>query len=201
VYDRVMDSMADVSVYILAGGKSTRMGADKALVLLNGRTLLARMLEAAHSLTSNVGIVGDPAKYKAFAPVVEDIFPGCGPLGGIHAALRFSSTELNVILAVDTPFVSLALLQFLVTRARTSPEALVTVAQANGGYQPLFAVYRREFATSAEQALRAGRHKIDACFEPAYTQIIGEAELESAGFSANIFRNLNTPEELVRAQE
>src|SRR5215831_12086854 len=121
-----MDSIPDVSAYILAGGKSTRMGADKAFVLLNGRTLLARMLEAARSLTPSARIVGDPAKYKAFAPVVEDIFPGCGPLGGIHAALRSSTTDLNLILAVDTPFVSLALLQFLVTHSRSAPEALVT---------------------------------------------------------------------------
>src|SRR5215831_13082415 len=169
-----MDAIPDVSAYILAGGKSTRMGADKAFVLLNGRTLLARMLEAARSLTPNVHIVGDPAKYSEFAPVVEDVFPGCGPLGGIHAALRSSTTELNVILAVDTPFVSLALLQFLLKRARTSAETLVTVAQANGGYQPLCAVYRREFASTAEQALRAGRHKIDALFDPASTQAIGE---------------------------
>ena len=83
-----MDSVAEVSAFILAGGKSTRMGADKAFVLLKGRTLLARMLEAARSLTSHVRIVGDPAKYGAFAPVVHDIFPACGPLGGIHAALR-----------------------------------------------------------------------------------------------------------------
>jgi molybdopterin-guanine dinucleotide biosynthesis protein A len=200
-YDRAMDLASDVCVYILAGGKSTRMGADKAFVLLNGRTLLARMLEAARSLTSNVRIVGDPAKYKAFAPVVEDIFQGCGPLGGIHAALHSSTTELNVILAVDTPFVSLALLQFMLSRARNSPEALVTVAQANGGYQPLCAVYRREFANPAEQALRAGRHKIGDLFDVASTQVIGEEELGAAGFSPLIFRNLNTPAELAGAHE
>jgi len=196
-----MDLVPDVSAFILTGGKSTRMGSDKAFLQLNGRTLLARMLEAARSLTSNVRIVGDRSKYEAFAAVVEDIFPGCGPLGGIHSGLRSSTTDINVILAVDTPFVSLALLQFLVSRARSSPGSLVTVAQANGGLQPLCAVYRREFAHAAEDALRAGRHKIDTLFDPATTQVIGQEELESAGFSANIFRNLNTPEELDRAQE
>jgi len=175
-----MDLASDVCVYILAGGRSTRMGADKAFALLNGRTLLARMLEAARSLTSNVRIVGDPAKYKAFAPVVEDIFQGCGPLGGIHAALQSSTTDLNVILAVDTPFVSLALLQFMLSRARNSPEALVTVAQANGGYQPLCAVYRRQFLNAAEQALCSGHHKIGQRFDPASTRVNGEEELSAA---------------------
>ena len=201
LYDRPMDSILDVSAFILAGGKSMRMGSDKAFVLLNGRTLLAVMLEAARSLTSNVRIVGDRAKYGPFAPVIEDIFPDCGPLGGIHTALRTATTDLNMILAVDTPFVSLALLQFLVTRARNSPDAIVTVAQANGGFQPLCAVYRRQFAEAAEQALRGGRHKIDALFDPASTQVVGEGQLESAGFSPNIFRNLNTPDDLVRAQK
>ena len=196
-----MGPTPEISAFILAGGSSTRMGSDKAFALLNGRTLLARMLEAARSLTSNVHIVGDPAKYGPFAPVVEDIFRACGPLGGIHTALRSSVTDLNVILAVDTPFVSLALLQFLVTRARNVPAAIVTVAQANGGFQPLCAVYRRQFAEAAEQALRGGRHKIDVLFDSASTQVIGEDELGSAGFSPNIFRNLNTPDDLVRAQK
>ena len=201
LYHRAMESTLEVSAFILAGGNSTRMGSDKAFAPLNGRTLLARILATARSLTSNVHIIGNPAKYAPFAPVVEDIFPGCGPLGGIHAALVPSATDLNVILAVDTPFVSLALLQFLLTRARNRPEAIVTVARANGGLQPLCAVYRRQFAEAAEQALRAGRHKIDALFDPVSTQVIGESELESAGFSPNIFRNLNTPDDLVRAQK
>lgn len=187
---------ADISAFILAGGKSTRMGTDKAFLQLDGRTLLSRTLEVARSLTSNVHIVGDRDKFVPFAPVVEDLFPGCGPLGGIHAALRASQTELNVVLAVDNPFVSHALLQFLVTKATNSPSSGVTVPRADGGLQPLCAVYRRSFADAAEQALRAGRNKIDALFQQTDTQIIQEAELEHAGFSPRIFRNLNTPEEL-----
>ncbi|MGA2746525.1 MAG: molybdenum cofactor guanylyltransferase [Candidatus Sulfotelmatobacter sp.] len=196
-----MDSSSlDVTVFILAGGKSTRMGTDKAFVILDGRTLLARALDLARSVTSDVRIVGHAAKFAPFAPVVEDIFPGCGPLGGIHAALRISSTDLNAILAVDVPFVPPALLQYLIKRSRDAV-ATVTVAQSGGRLQPLCAVYRREFADVAEQALRTGRYKIDALFESAHTQVIAENELENAGFSSKIFRNLNTLEELERAGE
>jgi molybdopterin-guanine dinucleotide biosynthesis protein A len=191
----------DLSAFILAGGKSTRMGTDKAFVLLEGCTLLARMLELARKITTNVHIVGDPAKFAPFAPAIEDIFPGCGPLGGIHAALRSSPTDLNLILAVDLPFVSPALLQLFVTRAKNSPASVVTLAQANGGSQPLCAIYRRSFADVAEIALRAGRYKIDALFDHATTQIVREQELEAAGFAPRIFRNLNTPEELAEAHE
>jgi len=192
--------MEDLSASILAGGKSTRMGTDKAFVLLGGRTLLSRMLDLARQLTANVHIIGDPTKFAPFAPTIEDIFPGCGPLGGIHAALCSSRTDLNVILAVDVPFVSLALLDYITSRA-TSFDASVTVARAAGGFQPLCAVYRRSFADAAENALRAGHYKIDALFTPASTQVIEEAELETSGFSPRIFRNLNTPEELAEAHE
>lgn len=198
-YHRSMDALApDLSAFILAGGKSTRMGTDKAFVTLDGRTLLARSLDLVRSVTADVRIVGDAGKFGPFAPVVEDVFRDCGPLGGIHAALRASREDLNLILAVDLPFVSLALLQYLITRARSSPAA-VTVAQSGGGWQPLCAIYRREFADVAEAALRAGRCKIDALFDPSRTQVIGEDELEIVGFAPRIFRNLNTRSELEEA--
>ena len=176
------------------------MGTDKAFVLVEGRTLLARMLGVAQSVSAAVAIVGDPGKYAAFAPVVEDVFPGCGPLAGIHAALCSSKTELNVILAVDIPFVSPPLVSYVVSRA-SKAKAIVTVPRVARGLQPLCAVYRREFADSAEEALRAGRYKIDALFDQTRTQIIREEELESAGFSTSHFRNLNTPGEVNAANE
>ena len=191
----------DVAAFILAGGKSTRMGADKAFVILDGRTLLARALDVARSVTPDVRIVGDPAKFLPFAPVVEDVFRERGPLGGIHAALRASGAALNLILAVDVPFVTPGLLQYLIKQARNAASATVTVARANGGWQPLCAVYRRRFADAAEQSLRAGRYKIDTLFVAPWTLAIQEDELEAAGFSPKMFRNLNTREELEAVQK
>ena len=190
----------EVTAFILAGGKSTRMGADKAFVTLDGRTLLARALQQARSVTRDARIVGDPAKFEPFAPVVEDRFRDCGPLAGIHAALRASRVELNLILAVDVPFVTSTLLQYLIMRAETSPAATATVPRINGGWQPLCAVYRRQFADAAEKALRAGRYKIDALFAAVETLAIEEEELVSEGFFAKTFRNLNTREELEAAK-
>lgn len=196
MYHPPMEAARDVTAFILAGGKSTRMGRDKAFVAHNGRTLLARALDLARSLTANVRIVGSPEKFAAFAPVIEDIFPGCGPLGGIHAALQASATELNLMLAVDTPFLSPAFLQYLTRRAHDAPEAVVTLPVADGRRQPLCAIYRPEFAVPAEKALRSGRNRIDILFEEVPTRVIEAPELEAAGFSPTIFRNLNTPEDL-----
>jgi molybdenum cofactor guanylyltransferase len=189
----------EVTAFILAGGKSTRMGVDKAFVMLDGRTLLECALELARSVSRDVRIVGDSAKFASFAPVVEDRFRDCGPLAGIHAALRASPVELNLILAVDVPFVPPSLLRYMIMRARNSA-ATATVPRTNGGWQPLCAVYRRQFADAAEKALRARRYKIDALFATVEMQAIEEEELLSAGFSAKMFRNLNTREELEAAK-
>jgi len=202
VYHRGMegdDPGTGVAAFILAGGKSTRMGSDKAFAMLDGRTLLERALELAPSVTKDVRVVGGAEKFAGFAPVVEDVFRECGPLGGIHAALRASAAELNLMLAVDVPFVTAELLRYLVARARGS-DAIVTVPRA-GGWQPLCAVYRREFGDVAEQALRDGRYRINALFAEIRVQAVEDEELALAGFSAGMFRNLNTPDELEAARE
>src|SRR5258706_4459591 len=126
-----MDGSPDVTAFILAGGRSTRMGTDKAFVAYEGRTLLARALDLARSVTPNVRIVGSQEKFASFAPVVEDVFYDCGPLGGIHAALQTSETELNLMLAVDTPFVPSGFLQYLISQAERAPNAVV-VPSADG---------------------------------------------------------------------
>jgi molybdenum cofactor guanylyltransferase len=190
-----------LSAFVLAGGKSTRMGTDKAFVVLQGRKLLERALQLARSVTNRVSIVGDPAKFAGFGPVVQDIFPGCGPLGGIHAALRGSETDLNLILAVDVPFVSASLLRYLVRRAVESPTALITVPRTGRQWQPLCAIYRRKFQDPAEQSLRAGRYRIDALFDKKRTHVITGEELLAAGFSADLFTNVNTPQDLAAAVE
>ena len=176
------------------------MGRDKAFVTFDGHTLLARALDLARSVTADVRIVGSREKFARFAPIIEDVYPGRGPLGGIHAALRASPVELNFILAVDMPFVSLAFLQHLISEARTAPDASAVVPWSDSRWQPLCAVYRRKFADAAEEALRAGRNKIDSLFIAAEIKTIREEELERAGFPRSIFGNLNTLEELEEQQ-
>jgi len=176
------------------------MGADKIFLKLGGRTLLDRTLAIAKSVTHDVLIVGDQTKLAGLANVIEDLYPNCGPLGGIHAALTNSTAELNLMLAVDLPFLETRFLEYLLSAARRS-KAAVTVPRADGGFQPLCAVYRRRrFAELAERALHAGNNKIDQLFVPADTRVLEEDELKRAGFSAEMFRNVNTPEEWEQAK-
>ena len=175
------------------------MGADKIFLKLGGRTLLDRTLAIAKSVTHDVRIVGDQTKLAGLANVIEDLYPNCGPLGGIHAALTNSTAELNLMLAVDLPFLEPRFLEHLVSAARHS-QATVTVPRADGGLQPLCGVYRRRFADLAVRALRTGNNKIDQLFVPADTRVLEEDELKRAGFSAEMFRNVNTPEEWEQAK-
>jgi molybdopterin-guanine dinucleotide biosynthesis protein A len=188
-----------VTAFVLAGGKSSRMGSDKAFLWFGDETLLSRALKAAHAVAEEVRIVGDARKFAAFGPVVEDVYRDQGPLSGIHAALSSSATELNLMLAVDLPFVGAELLKYLFSRAKESG-AMVTVPRAGGGLQPLCAVYRRGFADAAEESLRDGKNKIDPLFERVVTCVIEEDELVRAGFSVEMFRNLNTLEEFEKAR-
>jgi len=185
--------------FVLAGGKSSRMGTDKALLELNGMSLLDRALRTMREVCADVTIVGDPATLAQPGKVIADRYPGCGPLGGIHAALYQSSADLNVVLAVDMPFVSSRLLRFLADIAAGS-EATVVVPRTLRGFQPLCAVYRTEFRTVAEKALRDGKYKIDALFGEGKARIVEPSELESAGFGERDFFNLNTPDDLQSAR-
>ena len=194
-----MDQNLSRAAFILTGGRSSRMGSDKAFLNFGAQTLVERALSIAATVCPQVAIVGDPAKFSRFGAAIEDVFRDAGPLAGIHAALLRTSAELNLMLAVDMPFVSPELLAFLLTTA-ASTDALVTVPRTGRGFQPLCAVYRTGFAKAAEQALRAGKNKIDAAFAGLATHVIEESELQHAGFSAQLFMNVNTPEDLRAAQ-
>jgi molybdopterin-guanine dinucleotide biosynthesis protein A len=191
--------MGERAAFVLAGGQSTRMGADKAFVEFEGRTLLAHALSLVKSISSEVRIVGSREKFAGLGEVVEDEFSQHGPLGGIHAALRASRSELNLMLAVDMPFVEIRFLEYLFEEAERNESAIVTIPRAAGAWQTLCAVYRKPFADLAEQALLEGKNKIDPLFRETTIQILDEPALTKHNFSLNMFRNVNTPEELEEA--
>ena len=186
--------MRSVAAFILAGGRSSRMGADKAFLELAGKPLLVRAANLAAEVVPDVKIVGDPRKFAAFGPVTEDLHRDCGPLGGIHAALAISEAEWNLILAVDLPFVPARFLKYLLARAELSG-ATVTVPSLGKYFQPLCAVYRKAFLWVADRALSKGKNKIDPLFSEVSLCAISEEDMAANGFEASIFRNLNTPEE------
>jgi molybdopterin-guanine dinucleotide biosynthesis protein A len=190
---------SQLAAFVLAGGKSSRMGRDKAALLLNGRTLLQHALATLREITSDVSILGSPQTYgDQGAPVIADIIPDCGPLGGIHAALTQTRSDFNLIIAVDTPFLSADFLKFLSARAMAS-RAIVTTPEIAGYTQPLCAVYSRQFLPIAGQALKSGNYKIVPLFPADGTLKIQDSEMAQFAFTPEMFDNLNTPEDMERA--
>ena len=186
--------MDGVTVFVLAGGHSSRMGSDKALLHFGGVTLLERSLQTGRAIAEKVYIAGPRQRYGQFAEAIEDIYPDCGPLGGIHAALSATETDLNLMLSVDMPLMTPGFLEWLVRQACASRQ-LIVVPNALGGLQPLCAVYRPPVRPAAEQALKRGDYKISHLFTAVSTRQISQEEIAAAGFSLEIFRNVNTSEE------
>jgi molybdopterin-guanine dinucleotide biosynthesis protein A len=190
--------MKKVAAFILAGGRSSRMGTDKVFLELAGKPLIARAVELAHEVADDVKIVGEPEKFAGYGAVVADVYRDRGPLGGIHAALTKSEAELNLMLPVDLPFIPARFLKYLLALAESS-NATVTVPSLAGYFQPLCAVYRKSFLIPAERALANGRNKIDQLFREVSLSTVSEQDMAASGFNSSIFRNLNTPEDWEQA--
>src|SRR5271166_4565266 len=156
---RYDDGVEGVSAFILAGGRSSRMGTDKALLQWNGENLLQNALSKAKEVSPAPMIVGSRARYSSYGDVIEDRFPDCGPLGGIHAALCATQTDLNLVLSVDMPLMTAGFLRWLVPLA-ASGEELAIVPEVQRRLQPLCAVYRRGAQCVIESALKRGDFKV-----------------------------------------
>lgn len=187
----------NLTVQIMAGGKSTRMGKDKAGVLLNGKTLLDRALERWMGFGKALQLSVGPEERRGLAPEgvesVVDIYPERGPLGGLHAGLRACGTELLLLVAVDSPFVTEELAEALVRISEHSPGDAY-VYSLDGRPEPLFGLYRKSCLPAAESLLETGENKMGLLLRRVDT-----VYLLGAG-KQRFFLNLNTPEELARAQ-
>ena len=167
------------------------MGSDKALLPFGDENLLQIALRKANAVSQKPVIVGDRERYSSYGEVIEDRFPGCGPLGGIHAALCATQADLNVVLSVDMPLMTADFLIWLARLAAAGRE-LAFVPEVEGRQQPLCAIYRRAAKCVIEQALKMGDFKIDHVFPLIPTRYIKQEELFEAGFLPDIFRNVNT---------
>ena len=183
--------------FVLAGGRSSRMGRDKALIEIQGIRLVDRAAEAVAAAAGSATLIGDPGKYGGLGyPVHPDIFTGCGPLAGIHAALGVSRSDWNLILACDMPEVEFAFLIQLLERAEQGGNDCLLPAGESGRPEPLCGVYHRRILPAVRRALEHGVRKV----------LDGLAEVQMEVFRVSgpgPFSNINTPEdwsEYTRAQ-
>jgi molybdenum cofactor guanylyltransferase len=196
---RPVSLMPRVSGVILAGGKSRRMGGSpKALLPFGGRPLIEHIAETLRTVLPDCLVVTNtPELYGSLdLPMVGDVFPEGGSLGGIYSGLRAVSGDAAVCVACDMPFLSSRLVAYLAGR---STEADVVVPDAGGELQTLHAVYSKACLPVMEQRLRAGQLKITGIFEDVRVIRVSVDDIERFADPDVAFMNLNTPEDLARA--
>src|SRR5207237_2347908 len=179
-----------VNGFILAGGKSRRMGRDKALLDWQGRPLLSHMVDLLRSATDDVQVVGrDP---------LPDRLPGRGPLSGIATALAITSSDANLIVAVDLPLLTKDFLTYLRLQIEHSSRPLF-VCKIESHF-PLCLGIRRVLLPEIERRLSSGDLSVHRFIEASDAQIVSDSQLRVAGFEPAMFRNINTPEDYLKCR-
>lgn len=198
-----MGELLSVEGFVLAGGQSSRMGRDKALVELAGKPLVAWALEVLRGAGFTARIAGARTELAAFAPVVPDEAVDAGPLSGVCSALSVTAAECCVFLPVDLPLIPAPLLRFLVQHGQIT-DAAVTVASLNGFAQTFPAVVRRDALPSLRAALDAGRLGVFEAFRSLDVRVLPVEFVhvsDERGWPAyRWYWNVNTPEDLGRAE-
>jgi molybdopterin-guanine dinucleotide biosynthesis protein A len=200
-----------LSVVILSGGRSERMGRPKAWLLLDGRPLVRRVAERLLPLASELIIcANDPLPYQALAEVVPvplrvapDLHPGAGPLAGLEAGLRTAAHDLALAVAVDMPFLNLRLLRHMLALAEDHDAVVPVVpglATNREDYEPLHAFYRRSCLPAIAAHLAQGHRRAVSFFPDVRVRGVRPAEIARFDPHFLSFFNVNTPADWERAQ-
>ena len=193
--------MHDFSIVLQAGGKSSRMGADKALVPFRGTILLGYILKQVRTLSDDLILISNrPADYARFGlPVFSDVYPDWGALGGLHAAIYHAPRDLCLVLACDMPFVNQAFLLHLLAES-AGYDAVIPRLGPDRLAEPFRAVYRKSCLAPIEAAIAAGRRRANSFFEEVSARFVDENEILSFDPDLRTFFNVNTPEDLEIAE-
>ncbi len=188
------------TVAIMAGGKSRRMGTDKAFVPLLGRPMIEHVLARVADLgqTETFIVTNTPAPYAYLGlPLYTDVIPGAGSLGGIYSALAHASTPHVIVIGCDLPLASAALMRYLLACAAEDDgpyDAVVPRFQKR--LQGLHALYNCSAQETIASQIAAQQYQIKAAFDLMHTRFVEEQEYAHLVPDGRAFRNINTPQDL-----
>ena len=188
-----------ITVAVQAGGRSSRMGRDKALIPLGGIPLIEHVLQRVEGLGEEVLITTNRPDDYAFVGkrMVEDPQPGAGALHGLLTALEAARGQRVLLVGCDMPFVSRSLLEHMLAIAT---DAEVVIPRRGEKLQPLHAIYAKSCAGPVSQALEAGEKRMISFFPRIQTRIVEQETLDRYDPEGLSFFNANTPEELAKAE-
>ncbi len=191
-----------LTVVIQAGGQSTRMGENKALKPFLGRPLIQRVVDRLAPIADELLVTTNEPADLAFLqlPLIPDLKPGRGALGGLYTALASAHQEVVAVVACDMPFASAPLITAS-TRILELEAADVVIARTPEGFEPMHAVYRRLTCLPAiEAAIQADQWRVISWFPTVKVRTLTEEELARYDPDRTAFLNLNTPEEFSEAE-
>jgi molybdopterin-guanine dinucleotide biosynthesis protein A len=186
---------------ILAGGQARRLGGrDKRALLVGGRPILEHQVSALRPVVARIVIVGGPPDpfIGIDLPIVQDLVPGAGALGGIYTTPAGARAERVLVLACDMPFVTTEFLGFLATAGR---EADVTLPRDAHGLHPLCAAWSAAAAPAVGELVRSGVRKVRDALDVLRVHIVEGRELEAFDPEGRLLINVNTPGDHARAIE
>jgi molybdopterin-guanine dinucleotide biosynthesis protein A len=188
-----------ISVIVLAGGRSRRLGTDKALLKLDGKWLLVRILQALSSLSDELLVVGGEQAKLAHLQVsiVSDAYPGLGPLAGIYAGLKAMRHERGLVVACDMPLLSLELLRYMIL---LSNDFDVVIPRIGRELEPLHAIYSSACVRPIAEELERGCLRVIGFFSQVRVRYVDQEEIDAFDPRHLSFFNINTPEELETAE-
>ncbi|MCD6526166.1 MAG: molybdenum cofactor guanylyltransferase [Desulfuromonas sp.] len=183
-----------ISAAILAGGKSTRMGCDKALLPFGEQRLIDHVYQRLASLFAEVIIVTNSPKSYADIPCrkVVDCHPGMGVLSGIHSALCHATEDRVFIVGCDMPFISAPLIRHICSFA---DQGEVILPYSAGGHEPLHALYAKSCLPAVERLLNQKQRRVGALFEQVETLRLTAEDIVHLDPQGKSFRNINTPQD------
>jgi len=183
-----------MNAIVLAGGKSSRFGSDKAFAKIGDLTIVESLFFPLSLLFKKIIVVTNfPEKYQAFpVQIVTDKIKGQGPLGGIYTGLLASDSERNFVVACDMPLINPRLIRYLVS----IKEGQIVIPQAHGKLEPLFAIYSKSCLPAIASQLKAGDNKIQNFFDKVNTNIIKEEVFKKFDPTLTSFLNINLQKDL-----
>jgi molybdenum cofactor guanylyltransferase len=195
-----MLSKDQVAGFVLAGGASSRMGSDKALLSIAGQPLVMRTARLVKSVAGETTVVGNPEAYRRLGlHAVSDDWPSAGPLGGIATALGLSKAPWNLVVACDLPYLTKGWLNYVVARALTSQADAVVPISARGP-EPLCAIYHKRCEAAIRVELERGTRKVTDALQALLVEMIAPLEWKAFDSDGLLFKNMNSPEDYDEAR-
>lgn len=182
-----MNGYKAIEVFVLSGGKSSRMGQDKGLALFHNKPMITYLLDALDKLNLSIKIVANSEEYNTLGyTIVKDVVPEKGPIGGLFTAFHYTQAEFVFLISCDMPFITPEIISKIIAEVDNHE---VTVATIQNKINPLFAIYNTSLKKLVEKRIADGNLKMQQLIHSVYSKSVKMDEY--LVLQPNLFMNMN----------